>query len=418
MEKVRDAPLRKAFVLCVSVTLLCVVILSALTIWVCVAVQNWLMPEKEQAVLSLNAQCTDGSWEKKMTIVLTKGDNLPFLVSTDDGNEERTISYSFDEVQKSYKSLSPKRQAVYIAAGIAMIALPMLYSVAGILMCAVWFYKRKLKEPLQVLEAATRHIAKQDLDFAISYNSKDEFGKLCTSFERMRVELLKANREMWGMLEERQKLHASIAHDLRNPIAIIKGYVEYLQIHAQKGDLKPEQTLMIAGNLEASADRLERYTDSVRSISQLEALEIHRSSCQVLRFLNCVAEDMQILAQKSGIELNISNTAPEMEILLDTQSYSRVLENILQNALRYAKSTVCLFWRLGDGVLTTTVTDDGPGFPEEVLNRQKHTVYSQQPKHRGLGLVISDILCRRHGGRLNLQNTKTGAQVDFDFRVQ
>lgn len=177
MAKVKDMPLRKAFIFCVSLTLLGAVILSALTVWGCMAVQNWLMPEREQAVLSLNAQYADKSREEKMTIVLTKGEELPFLVSTDDDNAERTISYTFDEVQKSYTSLSPKRQVVYITSGIAMIALPMLYCVAGILLCAVWFYKHKLREPLRVLEAATDHITKQDLDFAISYNSKDEFGK-------------------------------------------------------------------------------------------------------------------------------------------------------------------------------------------------------------------------------------------------
>lgn len=373
---IRDMPLRKAFIFCVSLALLGAMILSALTIWGCMAVRNWLLPEREQAVLSLNAKYADGSREGKMTIVLTKGEELPLLISTDDADEQPMISYTFDEVQKSYRSLSPKRQVVYVAASAATVAMPMLYYVVGILFCAIWFYKRKLKEPLMVLETATDHIARQDLDFGVSYESQDEFGKLCNSFEEMRIALVRANKEMWDMLEERRKLQASIAHDLRNPIAIIKGYAEYLQINTPKGNLKPEQTLMIADNLAASASRLERYTDCVRSISKLEAMEIQRTLCLVPRFLNAAAEDMRILAGKTSVVLTVSNEVPEAEILLDRESYSRVLENILQNAFRYAKQEVHLSWKLDDEMLLTTITDDGPGFPENVLKGQKQTVLS------------------------------------------
>lgn len=414
---IRDMPLRKAFIFCVSLALLGAVILSALTIWGCMAVRIWLLPESEQAVLSLNAEYADGSREEKMTIVLMKGEELPLLISTDDTDEEPMISYTFDEVQKSYRSLSPKRQVVYVAASAATVAMPMLYCVVGILLCAIWFYKYKLKEPLMVLEAATNHIARQDLDFVVSYESKDEFGKLCMSFEEMRVAMVRANKEMWDMLEERRKLQASIAHDLRNPIAIIKGYAEYLQINVPKGNLKPEQTLMIADNLAASASRLERYTDSVRSISKLEAMEIQRTSCLVPQFLNAAAEDMRILAGKTSVVLTVSNEVPEAEILLDRESYSRVLENILQNAFRYAKQEVHLSWKLDDGMLLTTIMDDGPGFPENVLKGQKQTVLSQDGEHMGMGLVISRILCQKHGGKLKISNTQDGAKVEFSVQV-
>ena len=58
---------------------------------------------------------------------------------------------------------------------------------------------------------------------------QDELGRLCAAFEKMRQTLYENNRQMWSMLEERRALQASVAHDLRNPIAIMTGYVEYLQ---------------------------------------------------------------------------------------------------------------------------------------------------------------------------------------------
>ena len=416
----RNMPLRKAFVFYVLTTLVIVLVLSACTIWGCITAQNWLMPEKEKAVLSINARSENGVEEQKMTMVLTPGEDLPFLLSSDSNSPEKEfVSYTFDKVENSYKSLTPKRQLAYVAASVGMIVLPTLYCIVGILLCAYWFYKHKLKEPLAALETATDQIMRRDLDFKIAYESKDELGRLCSSFEDMRSALMQANRDMWNMLEERRKLQASIAHDLRNPIAIIKGYAEYLQINLPKENMSTEQSIMIANNLSASADRLEHYTESVRNISNLEALEIQRRPCMLSEFLETVTADMRILADKSNIELNLSKDVPDDEYRLDTESYSRVLENLLQNALRFANKTVYLSWTVENKKLLTTVTDDGPGFALEVLKRKKHTVLSVDAEHIGMGLTVSKILCEKHGGTLKLYNSEDGgafAQFTFDIR--
>lgn len=176
---------------------------------------------------------------------------------------------------------------------------------------------------------------------------------------------------------------------------------------------------MIANNLSASADRLEHYTESVRNISNLEALEIQRRPCMLSEFLETVTADMRILADKSNIELNLSKDVPDDEYRLDTESYSRVLENLLQNALRFANKTVYLSWTVENKKLLTTVADDGPGFALEVLKRKKHTVLSVDAEHIGMGLTVSKILCEKHGGTLKLYNSEDGgafAQFTFDIR--
>lgn len=416
----RDMSIRKTFVSYVLIALFITLILSGLTVWGCLATQNWLLPEKEKAVLSINAKSEDGSTEQKMTMVLTQGEEIPFLISSDSASTEKEfISYTFDRIENSYKSLTPKRQIVYVAASVAMIAMPTLYCVIGILVCAYLFYKHKLKEPLITLEAATDQIARRDLDFEVTYKSNDEFGRLCSSFEDMRAALLQANREMWNMLEERRKLQSSIAHDLRNPIAIIRGYAEYLQINFPKGNLSMEQGVMIANNLSASANRLERYTESVRNISNLEALEITRKPCIVSEFLDAVAIDMRILADAKSKELQISKDIPIGSYQLDTESYSRVIENIFQNAIRFADKKISLSWSITNKKLITCIADDGPGFATEILKRTKHMVLSSDDEHIGMGLTVSEILCQKHGGTIKLSNHNTGgAVVQFTFDLK
>lgn len=419
MAKIRqfflDMPLRKAFAASIASALAGIVLLSGFTIWGCSAVRNWLLPETEQAVLSLNAEYADGEQYESITLTLMQGEKIPLLHLSE--ADEQFVSYTFDKIERSYKVLSPKRELLYLAASAAMVVMPIVYCIAAVFLCAVWFYKQKLKVPLQILEEAADQIARQDLDFTIQYNSKDEFGKLCTSFEVMRTALVQTNRKMWDILEEQKNLQASIAHDLRNPIAIIKGYAEYLQINLPKGSLTPEQAAMITDNLAASADRLKRYTDSVRNISQLEALQVHPCSCALGHFLAAASEDMKMLAGSSNISLNISDIFPDRTVLLDTESYSRVLENLLQNALRFAKTEIHLFWKLDGNILTTLVSDDGPGFPEYVLQSRKHKIFSADSEHMGMGLVVSQILCRKHGGDLKLENGKSGAIAEFSLRV-
>lgn len=416
---INNLPLRRAFVLCVLLTILIAVIASAFTIWGCMSFRSWILPEADNVYLSVNTEYADGS-TVNYELLLQIGQELPmFSTSTENSeNQQAKVSYTLEKADNSYRILTPKRQIAYVGAGVGIILLPMVYCVVGILLCAFWFYRCKMQKPLTVLLDATEHIAGRNLDFSISYTSDDELGRLCASFEDMRAALHRTNRELWEMIEEKNNLQASIAHDLRNPIAIIKGYTEYLQLNLKKGEMHKEQILMIADNLAFSAGRLERYTDSLRHINKLESLEIHPSDCRLLQFLTAILKDMRILAEQSGISLDVKYHIPDEEIMLDTENYCRVLENIIQNALRFAKTEVCLSWQYINNMLITTVTDDGPGFKLEILNRRKHTTLSidNSDKHIGMGLVISEILCRKHGGSLSLQNGQdTGAVVNFSF---
>lgn len=416
-EKFRNMELRKAFVCTVLCMLVLVIVLSGATIWGCVSVQKWLMPDEEKAVLSINTKSADGSEEGRIKMVLTPGEEIPFaLAGSGNPADSESVTYTFDKIENSYRSLTPKRRMVYVAASAAMVCMPFLYCIVGILICAYRFYRYKLREPLGILEEAALKIARQDLDFEIVYGSGDEFGRLCASFEDMRGALERANRKMWNMLEERRQLQASIAHDLRNPLAIIRGYAEFLQINLPKENVDKQQNLMIADNIASAAARLERYTESVRHISSLEALEIKPSPCELEAFLDLVSRDMQLLADKVGIEMVVVNDVPSETVMLDTHSYTRVLENIVQNALRFAHTSVTLHWSVENGMLCTRVQDDGPGFPEEIRKRKNHTLLSHGTEHIGMGLTVSGILCTKHGGVLKVSNcVEGGGCVEFLF---
>lgn len=119
----------------------------------------------------------------------------------------------------------------------AMRALSFLmpFMVFGVLAWVMFrrFYRLRLAEPLAVLTAATDKIAAQDLDFAVPAVSGREFGRLAEAFEHMRASLLAAQRRMWRTAEERKRLNAAFAHDLRTPLTVLKGTLEISRLRLE-----------------------------------------------------------------------------------------------------------------------------------------------------------------------------------------
>ena len=190
--------------------------------------------------------------------------------------------------------------------------LPFVYSITGIMLCAWWFYRRELWPPIQVLADATKHIREQDLDFMVDYRRNDELGRLCIAFEEMRQALYDNNRQLWNMTRQRRILQASVAHDLRNPIAIVEGYVEYMQQCLADGNLSDEELRHTLQNLAITAKRLEHYTDTIRDLNAIEETEIKYSVVRLSDFLRSAAESLSLLAKQHGLEMAFHSTSPNV----------------------------------------------------------------------------------------------------------
>ena len=90
------------------------------------------------------------------------------------------------------------------------------------------FYSKRFKKPLKILNGSAEKIGRQELDFSVHYDKNDEMGQLCDAFEKMREQLQLNNMEMWNMIDEQKQMRSAFSHDLRTPLSVLKGYVEYL----------------------------------------------------------------------------------------------------------------------------------------------------------------------------------------------
>jgi signal transduction histidine kinase len=422
MEKMRKPKsMKSVFIWAVAVTMFLVFAASALTVYGCYRIQKVLLPDSQAVWLNTRTVIADGRvLEGGQRAILDEPVEVNILVPTGVNVTLENTRFIIERIDSGFSTLRPKQQLLYRVTGISMVVLPFVYSIAGIMLCARWFYRRELWPPIQVLADATKHIREQDLDFMVDYNRNDELGRLCIAFEEMRQALYNNNRQLWNMIEQRRILQASVAHDLRNPIAIVEGYVEYMQQCLADGNLNEEELQHTLSNLAITAKRLEHYTDYIRDLNAIEETETKYSVVQLPDFLRSATESLLLLAEQHSLEIAYHSNISECQVKLDEQIFYRIVENIFSNAIRYARSKVSFRYSITDDMLIITISDDGKGFSKAMLRKKNTFLYSDDKtgEHMGLGLATSRVLSQKHGGSLELSNiTPSGACVIIKIAV-
>ena len=302
-----------------------------------------------------------------------------------------------------------------------IVLLPIIFSFTGIACASSVFYRIKLKEPLDTLKQGIVHIADDDLSFSISYQKQDELGRLCGAFEKMRRELLDNNRRMWALVDERKKINASISHDLRTPITVIKGYSEYLDRNIGKDVLTADGTREIAGYIHEAASRLEDYANSVHEVQALEDMSLDYKEIALPDLMKEMQTQLSILSEQHKTSIHLSANLPEQTVFLAPAAVFRIVENTVSNALRYCKSKIDVDFSYSQPFLTITVTDDGKGFSAQDRAEGVNYFYKgrKEKEHFGIGLTICKILAEKHGGTISLDNVPGGgARVTVKLKIE
>lgn len=317
-----------------------------------------------------------------------------------------------------WQELSTKQNIIYYGSYAAMIGLPVVYIVGGIGIATMVYYKRKLRIPIAQLQNGIKRIQENDLDFCIEYNGGDELGQLCGSMEKMRKELRQNNKALWEALEQRKLLNASVAHDLRTPITVLKGYLDYLEDGILQDKLTEDKLLDTVLSMQGAVTRLEQYAECVRNLEKIENIEIKIQPENVKLLIKEIESNISQLTGKK--EILFSDGISFDEVNIDKGVLFRILENLLQNALRYAEKQINISITQNDKFLILTVKDDGKGFTETDLKKADTMFYSKDrgKEHFGIGLGICKILCEKHGGWLLITNNKEkGACVIAKLKI-
>ena len=259
---------------------------------------------------------------------------------------------------------------------------------------------RRMAAPIgDVMEAADR-VAGGDSAARVEPRGPGEVRRLARSFNQM-AERLEANEA------RRRGLLADVAHELRTPLAVIRGNVE-----GMLDGLYPADEAHLAPVLEETA-MMSRLLDDLQTLSTAEAgvLRLHRERVDPVALAEDAVAAFRVRADAAGVTLD-RRAAPGLpELDVDPMRIGEVLANLLENALRHTPrggSVVVAVAPSAAGV-SLTVSDTGTGIDARDLPHVfGRFVKSADSGGAGLGLAIAKSLVEAHGGQITARSSPSG----------
>jgi signal transduction histidine kinase len=264
---------------------------------------------------------------------------------------------------------------------------------------------RALVRPLQRLTTAIRAMTAGDLHQEVPIQSQDEIGELARAFNQMSADLARAN-------QARRQMTADIAHDLRNPLMVMMGYLEAMR----DGVLEPTPKRL--ATLYDEAHHLQHLVNDLRTLSLADAGELTLQREAVFPYELLLRAYRAWLSQAQQRDIILICRAPEglPALSVDVERLNQVLNNLISNALRYTPPAgrIVLAARQQDEQILLTIQDNGAGIAADHLPFIFDRFYRADPARTennsgnsdesGLGLAIARSIVEAHGGTLRVES--------------
>ena len=292
-----------------------------------------------------------------------------------------------------------------------------LVAVAG---SAFFFLSRPIVVEVTQLAATARQIGRGDKELRAVPGRVPETRELAVAFNVMldslnasRISLERVNREVsrHKALAERGKFSLMVAHEVKNPLGIIKSSLDIL-----KKDLSiPSDNLMVV-YMEDEIKRLNTLIEDFLLFARPADPLFRQVDLNAL--LNEIADRFEI--QNGYANNHLVRRIPEESCTaqVDMDLFSRALSNIVKNAYEAGGEAgeVCIQAQIVDNMWTAEIIDSGEGIVEENLFRIFEPFFTTRSKGTGLGLAFANQVIRAHGGTVRAMNyDKGGAMFQIEI---
>ena len=203
-------------------------------------------------------------------------------------------------------------------------------------------------------------------------------------------------------IKHNEQIHTSlfqITHEIKNPIAVCKGYLDMFN----KDDPKHFQKY-----IPILKDEISRTLLLLEDFLAMNRVKINKDLIDINLLIEEVIKNIGMLCHKNNIKLISDIVDDDIYINADYNRLTQVFINLLKNSVeaipKNKKGTITIKEKLKDNQIIITIKDNGSGMSKDLLNKIKEPFYTTKPKGTGLGVSLSEEIIKAHNGTLNYES--------------
>lgn len=267
---------------------------------------------------------------------------------------------------------------------------------------------RRIVHSVRLLALGSQFLVGGQYGRRLPEGGRDELAELAHNFNTMAASLERVE-------QDRVALIGNVGHELRTPLAALRGYAEALD----DGVLPSDQA---SPSIRREVRAMERLAADLSLVSRVEAgrVDLHLTTFEARALLVAAVERFAGAYADRGVRLIVHDLPDPLTVRADFERSLQVLSNLLSNALRYTPEggRVTVGARAGNSHVAFTVADTGTGIPEEHLPRVFDRFYRADPARSrgegsGVGLTIARGLVEQMGGRMGVTSDPPGTTFSF-----
>lgn len=352
----------------------------------------------------------------KLTSVYSDSEYTTFYVTPENTEQRFLCVYGNDVMQIKatliLNNISSRRQPDFF-----LLFIPL--SIAEIILISL-YHRRTIKRPLDKIILGMESLRSGNYDSRIDIKTEAEFEEIVKTFNVMADKLETEKTEKERLTKSKNRMLLELSHDIRTPIATIKSCANALEA----GLVPEEQIQAYYRTIDVKANRVRALSDDMFTMLKMDdpnyTLNLERANmCEFLRRL-CAEYYNEV--SEAGFEFVID--IPEKDIFseIDINLFSRVVGNLLTNAIKYNETGSMISVSLtANDKLTLEIADDGQPI-DSTLAAEMFSAFSRGDKARktnggtGLGLAISKLIVENHGGVIKYfrEGAKNVFRVELD----
>ncbi len=285
--------------------------------------------------------------------------------------------------------------------------LPFILLIMGVVGIFGWFFATRLTKPIENLNSSTKELAKGKWSIKVPNTNTTEINQLVDSFNRLGGQLYEREQEVLAKerLSALGTFSAGMAHELKNPLNIISSYSQLLQRKLEDGSKEKKHVDII----HSEVHRATRIINDLMNFSRQKSLAVKPVS--VSSFLEQLDKNFNSIEKNKHINLSLISEDCE-SFNIDEDLFFQVVINLVENATHVLEENKTespkidvKIYKDTDNVFVS-IRDNGPGIPEEIIQKIFEPFYTTKTvgKGTGLGLAYCQGIVQQHEGNLKVNS--------------